>query len=173
MKTIYTLFICLIVASGYSQQTTTIYIIRHAEKAGNNKNSGLTAAGKERAKSWAAYFKDKDIKHFYFTDAQRTVDTGMPVMVTAGMGNTDNHVPGTTTQITSEIYDPATLSLKDIAAKSIGENILIVGHSNTIAGNINKLLRKNIYKDIPETQYDNLYIIKIKGDDISHEVKKI
>lgn len=173
MKTIYTLFICFLVASGYNQQTTTIYIIRHAEKAGNDKNSGLTAAGKERAKKWAAYFKDKDIKHFYFTDAQRTVDTGMPVMVTAGMGNTDSPVPGTTTQITSEVYDPVTLSLSDIATKSNGENILVVGHSNTIANTINKLLGKNIYKDIPETEYDNLYIIKISGDKISHEVKKI
>lgn len=161
------------VTLGYSQEITTIYIIRHAEKAGNDKNSGLTAAGKERAKKWAVYFKDKDIKHFYFTDAQRTVDTGMPVMVTAGMGNTDNPVPGTTTQITSKIYNPVTLSLKDIASKSNGENILVVGHSNTIAGTINKLLGKNMYKDIPETEYGNLYIIKIKGDAISHEVKKI
>jgi len=173
MKTIYTLFFCFMMALSYSQETTTIYIIRHAEKAGNDKDSGLTDAGKERAKKWAEYFKDKSIETFYFTSAKRTFDTGSPTMINASMGNKAEPVPGTSFEIHTQSYDPATVSLKDIANKYKGENILLVGHSNTIAGNINTLIGENKYKDIPESEYSNLYIIKITGDKVIHEAQKI
>lgn len=154
-------------ATAMAQQTTTIYLIRHAEKADNSANPDLSEAGKARAQRWADYFKDKNVRVLYTTPYLRTLNTIMPT------GSLYNITIGseTTTQFIN--YNPVNLSLKAVADKHAGENILIAGHSNTIPKHINDLLGKQVYADIPENEYNHLYIIKFTGDKITHELVKM
>jgi len=168
MKNFYlTIALLLFFALQGQEVTTTIYLIRHAEKADDSADPELSEAGKERVQKWVSYFKGKDIEYNYYTRTKRSLNTAIPI------GTALEFVPNTTTNRQFEIYEGTNISLKEIAEKHIGKNMLVVGHSNTIPVIINTMLGKNIYKDIPENEYGNLYIIKIKGDNLSHELVKI
>ncbi len=49
-----------------------------------------------------------------------------------------------------------------------GKSVLVVGHSNTTPGFANKLIGKEVYQDIDDTNNTNLYIVTIKGEQISY-----
>ena len=53
------------------------------------------------------------------------------------------------------------------------DNVLIVGHSNTIPTFVNELIRENAYPDIEDTNNSNLYIVNICGEQVNHQVIKI
>jgi len=65
MKNIYLVITLLFFTKLWSQQaTTTIYLIRHAEKVDNSADPELSEAGTARAANWAQFFKDKPINYF-------------------------------------------------------------------------------------------------------------
>lgn len=151
------------------EKTTTIYLIRHAEKADGSDDPELSEAGKERTKKWGAYFEKKNITLYYTSLYKRSKLTAT---FTAAYFS-QIPPPGTSKEMRFIAYDPANFSLKQAAQDNEGQNIVVVGHSNTIPAQINALLGKNIYPDIKEDEYGNLYIIKITGDKITHELVKI
>jgi broad specificity phosphatase PhoE len=145
-------------------QTSTIYLIRHAEKADASADPDLSVTGQERAKRWSKFFAAKDISVAYTSPYRRTRETLLPLLAVAK----DNGNP-----ITLKTYNPALLSLKAVADENPGKNIIIAGHSNTIPGHINTLLSDKVYTDIPENQFGYLYVIKITGDTVTHELVKM
>lgn len=167
-------FICLLLTltaftvSGQNSKVTTIYLIRHAEKASSDADPDLSEAGRARAQKWAAYFADKSITVGYTSPYRRTKQT-ISYALTGGVKRT----PGTVTEMNIKTYDPNRLSLKDVADDNQGKSILVVGHSNTIPGQINTFLSEKIYSEIPESEFGNLYIIRIDGDKVSHEMIKM
>jgi bisphosphoglycerate-dependent phosphoglycerate mutase len=44
-----------------------------------------------------------------------------------------------------------------------GENALVVGHSNTVLTMIQELELKPSKNEIPDTEYDNLYVVYLKN----------
>ena len=62
---------------------------------------------------------------------------------------------------------------KDFIEKTKGKTILIVGHSNTIPGYVNKLLNKKKYFDINESNYSNLYIVTLTKNTTTDILLKI
>ena len=155
---------CLMLFALFSQTTiaqteTTIYLIRHAEKADSSANTELSAAGKKRANDWANYFQLLTIDSIYSTQYIRTQSTGLPTAISQ--------------KKEIIIYNPNELDLKKIIAENAGKTILIIGHSNTIPKHINQLLGEEKYPEIPETEFGNLYCIKEKKGDISHSLTKI
>ena len=62
-----------------------------------------------------------------------------------------------------EFYNPN--KLDKFADESIIDNkdgvILVVGHSNTTPSLLNILIGKNDYSIIPETEYDNLFLVSV------------
>jgi len=159
MKKIYVLLITLFFQSMNSQSETTIYLIRHAEKADITANTALSAEGNKRAIYWANHFKETPIDLFYSTPYLRTESTCLP------LSNSKQK------QIIT--YTPKEMNLKRLIAENPGKTIFIVGHSNTIPTHINQLLGEEKYPEIPESEFGNLYIIKEKNGVISHSVKKI
>ena len=159
MKKIYFILIGIFMQSMYAQTETTVYLIRHAEKADGSPDTELSAEGKKRANDWATYFKDAPIDLIYSTPYLRTLNTCLP----------------TATSKQKEIisYNPSELDLEKIIAENQGKTILIAGHSNTIPKYINHLLNEEKYPEIPETEFGNLYIIKVKNGVISHALTKI
>lgn len=157
MKSIFSFLLLIIFQVSIAQsETTTIYLIRHAEKAGSTQNPELSDEGLKRAVRWTKYFEKKNIDFFYTTLTRRTQMTCSTI--------------ATSKQKDMIFYDVATFSLKEIIKKHHGKTILIVGHSNTIPFQINALLEKEIYTQIDENQFGNLYTVSISGDKIEHKL---
>jgi len=56
--------------------------------------------------------------------------------------------------------------------KNSKENILIVGHSNTVDDLVNALMDKKLLSDLPDAQYGDIFIVHKKRNDKSYEVKR-
>lgn len=159
MKYIYSILTLLLMNISSAQETTTIYLIRHAEKADASPDTELSEAGKARAQKWKAYFSDKNIVAIYSTPYKRTTTTAEPLAAANKLAITP--------------YNPSELDLKTIAEKHTGKSVLIVGHSNTIPKYINKLLGENKYPDIDESEFGYMYIVTIKGSEMSCKLEKL
>lgn len=157
MKSIFSfLFLIIFQVSIAQSETTTLYLIRHAEKADSTQNPELSDEGLKRAVRWTKYFEKKNIDFFYTTLTRRTQMTCSTI--------------ATSKQKDMIFYDVAKFSLKEIIEKHYGKTILIVGHSNTIPSQINAFLEKEIYPQIEDNQFGNLYTIIISGDKIEHKL---
>lgn len=139
-----------------TKNPTTIYIIRHAEKEDDTKNTDLSAAGFERVENWKKYFEDITIDAFYSSGFQRARHTCQPMAFSR-----DKDV---------SIYKNHLMDLKKIIENHKGETVLIVGHSNRIPKFVNKLLGQEKYPEISEPEFGNLYIIKELDNEISTEL---
>ena len=71
------------------------------------------------------------------------------------------------------IYSPSKIEFKSFIESNIGNNILIVGHSNTIPDFVNGLINNNIYSQIDDSNNSNLYIVSICNSEINHRLIKI
>jgi hypothetical protein len=64
---------------------------------------------------------------------------------------------------TVEIYDPA--NAKDLAAKILAsptKRFVVVGHSNTIPALANLLTGKDLFKNLQESEYSVIYVIRMR-----------
>ncbi len=139
-----------------------IYIVRHGEKAvpKADANPGITAAnpplseaGKARAELLKRKLSGNKIGHIFSTKYQRNIQTAEPLALAK--------------KIQIELYNPSPDSLEAFLSrvKSIKKkNVLIVGHSNTVDDVVNHFTDvKYLQGDLPETEYDNLFIFTRKN----------
>lgn len=136
-----------------SCSTQTFYIVRHAEKDGNTDEAGLSAAGIERGVALEKYLADKKLDTVFTSEKRRTVLTGLSVSL-----------PQSLPQIALKQWPQQDLDKFISRLKSINtsKNILVVGHTNTIPPFVQALCGQQI-PAIQETEYNNMYIISIKG----------
>jgi broad specificity phosphatase PhoE len=157
MKIIVSLLLLLVFQQTIAQsKTTTIYFIRHAEKADSSPNPELSEDGIKRAVRWTKFFEKTPIDVFYTTLTRRTQLTTSTI--------------ATSKQKDMIFYDFSKFSLKETIEKHTGKTILIVGHSNTIPQQINTFLGEEVYQQIDENEFGNLYTITINGDKIEHKL---
>ena len=110
----------------------------------------LTEKGKERAGTLKEILKNKKIAYVFSTNTIRTMSTAGP---TADYFH-----------ITTEIYGPRPDSAFIGLLKSKKKNTLVVGHSNTVDDIVNMLCGEiKVPGDLPDTEYNNLFIVKKKG----------
>src|ERR1700720_2165791 len=64
---------------------STIFIVRHAEKADATKDSDLSEAGRARAEALAKMLKDAKINAIYATEFKRTQQTAAPLAKALGI----------------------------------------------------------------------------------------
>jgi 2,3-bisphosphoglycerate-dependent phosphoglycerate mutase len=67
------LFLSLVVGAANAQ--TTIFIVRHAEKADATKDTDLSEAGRGRAEALAKILRDTNINAIYTTEFKRTQES--------------------------------------------------------------------------------------------------
>ena len=135
-------------ASVMAQDAVTVYLVRHAEKdLQQAENPALTAQGWARAEQLAAMFKHMRIHAVYSTDTERTRSTAGP---TAKANN-----------VAVQLYSPGELNAADLRERHLGQNVLIVGHSNTIPKQVNQLLTNEVYADLSEQDYDSLFVVQL------------
>jgi broad specificity phosphatase PhoE len=141
-------------ASTLAAQTTTVILVRHAEKAAQPAaDPPLTAEGEARAKDLWDAVKDAGINAIISTQFARTKSTVQPTAAALGL--------------TPEIVSAGGAShMADVAAavkKHAGHTVLVVGHSNTVPGIIAALGAKKP-ADICDLEYDNLYVVTLAPD---------
>lgn len=140
------LLCCLVFSSAtIAEEPTTIYLVRHAEKIDSSRNSDLTETGKTRAQTFSKLLQTHPVTHVFSTPFVRTRNTAAPTALFH--------------QLDIEEYE--TRSSKDFATKLKGltGTVFVVGHSNTIPDLVN-LLSGESFKDLDETVYDKVYIVK-------------
>jgi broad specificity phosphatase PhoE len=136
--------------STFERPMTTIILVRHAEKniEPANPDPDLSPAGQARAQELARMFGDAGIKAIYATQYKRTQQTVKPLADKLG-------VPATTV----EAKNTAEL-VKQIRAQHNGDVVFIAGHNNTVPEIIAALGGPQL-SIIPETEFDNLYVVTI------------
>ena len=142
-----------------SQNSSTYYLIRHAEKDrsdATNRDPDLKAEGLQRAQNWANHFKDIKFDAVYSTDYNRTKQTAAP---TARANNLE-----------LQFYNPTNIQFEDFLKKTKGQTVLIVGHSNTTPMFANGLLGEEKYRDMEDDDNSKLFKITISKDNKKSEV---
>ncbi len=131
-------------------EMATFFVLRHAEKQSNSDNPALTKEGHERAERLSELLKQVRFKQICSTDYPRTLETVRPTAIA-------QQIPLTT-------YTPKSIPvfLTITLQSEPGSTILMVGHSNTVPKTLNVLTGTSDYKDIPHSEYDNLYIVSVK-----------
>ncbi len=136
--------------STFERPLTTIILVRHAEKniEPSNTDPDLSPAGQARAQELVLMFGDAGIKAIYATQYKRTQQTVKPLSDKLG-------VP------VSQIEAKNTAELiRQIRAQHNGELVFVAGHNNTVPEIISALGGPQM-PIIPETEFDNLYVVTI------------
>ena len=156
MKRVLLLF-ALLIALGIpalSAAQTTVILVRHAEKAeAPASDPPLTDAGRKRAQRLAEYLQGANVSVVYSTPFARARETAAP-LVDRGTAKLVE------TQVTNSY---ATGVVSRIKAENTGKTVVVVGHSNTTPQVVKALTGIDV-PAIPETDYDNIYIVTIAAD---------
>ena len=136
--------------STFSRPVTTVILVRHAEKKlePNNQDPDLAPEGLERAQEIARVFGNTGINAIFATQYKRTQQTVKPLSDRTG-------VPVTIV----EASRPAEL-IERIQTSLRGQTIFVAGHNNTVPAIASQLSGES-FPVIPESEYDNLFIVTI------------
>jgi len=126
---------------------STIFIVRHGERADSSNDSDLSAAGRARAEALAKMLSDAKITAIYATEFKRTQQTAAPLAKALGI-----------TVTTVQLKDKDALVAK---LRALNGNALVVGHGNTIPDLV-KALGISEPINIGENDYDNLFEIVLE-----------
>ena len=136
------------------QPALTLILVRHAEKKivpPENKDPDISPAGVARAEELARMFGGSGVTAIYATQYKRTQQTVKPLADRLGL--TVNQVEAAKT---AEL-------VKQLRARKSGEVIFIAGHNNSVPEIIAALGGPQM-PIIPETEFDNLYILTVQSD---------
>ena len=143
----------------YSQDGSSFYLIRHAEKLRIDKserNPKLNEKGILRAEKWKEVLKNIKLDKIYSTNYYRTIETANPTSKSQNIDIT--------------IYSPSNIDYKNFKEINKGKKVLIVGHSNTIPNFVNGLIEKKFYDQIDDLNNSNLYLVNICDNNLSHQL---
>jgi broad specificity phosphatase PhoE len=137
-----------------SATTTTVILVRHAEKElVTIEDPPLAAAGEHRAEQLAQMFGTPGglghIEGIYVTNTRRTQQTAAPLAARLG--------------IRASVL-PASTSSASVASQVLREHrggrALIVGHSNTVPEIVKALSGEDV-PPIADDEYDNVYVVSV------------
>lgn len=136
--------------STFSRPITTVIIVRHAEKKiePENPDPDLTPEGVERSREIARVFGDAGVNAIYATQYKRTQQTVKPLADRTGVG---------VTLLDSKQTDELVNRIQTVHR---GQTVFIAGHNNSVPAIASALSGEN-YPVIPESEYDNLFVVTI------------
>jgi 2,3-bisphosphoglycerate-dependent phosphoglycerate mutase len=155
IKQLFCLVSALFIFDVVSAQNSAIknqifYIVRHAEKY-TGTNPAISIKGMKRAGDLYRVLKNKKIDLIMISQYRRTGMTGDSLRIYKNI-DTVYYTADTTGESIFKKINP-------FAGKA--KNILIIGHSNTLPAIIRKAGVKDfMLKEIPDYEYDNLFIVK-------------
>lgn len=148
-----------IILLGSCISTTTIYLVRHAEKQVQDPNKPvpsndvlLSDSGRLRAGVLRDSMQPKALKGVFATTIRRTQQTVEPTAFAKGLAVRQYAAT-----------QPAADALLDSLLAIKGKKFLVAGHSNTVPAMVRHLgLPCSFTGNIPDNDYDNMFIITIK-----------
>jgi phosphohistidine phosphatase SixA len=136
--------------------TTTVIVVRHAEKVDDSSDPPLSEAGQARATALAAALADAGVSAIYTTQFERTRATAAPLARALGLSPTVIQGGG-----------PAAAHARAVASRvlsqSAGRTSLVVGHSNTVPDIVQALGAADV-GTIADDEYHNLFIVQVGSD---------
>jgi 2,3-bisphosphoglycerate-dependent phosphoglycerate mutase len=143
--------ITLFSAREIAGQDKLIILVRHAEKADEmTEDPELSPAGRERAERLRKMIGKYRPGAFHSTDLKRTRDTIAAFAEKRGKQTV--------------VYDARQpQQLFDLIVKSPVKRHLVVGHSNTIPGLANVITGKELFKNLQDSEYGTIWLIRIKN----------
>src|SRR5688500_11718626 len=144
--------------AGIGPPDTIIVVVRHAEKATDDpKDPTLSEAGRARAERLAGALKGLPLQHAIRTQYKRTHDTEVPAAEANG-----SELQGKP----ADAPNSATYA-KDLAAHirqdHAGQNLLIVGHSNTVPELVEAFTGTKV-EPMADDEFDRVYVITLPAD---------
>lgn len=147
------LFSVIVLAVSAAAQDKTIVLVRHAEKdaaaKSPNGDDPLSAEGRARVERLWKLVKRYKPHEIFATEYKRTRETAEPIAAKR--------------KKKVQTYDPskqADLVAQIMASKT--EHYLIAGHSNTIPALANLLAKKEVFKQVPDTEYGVIWVVRIR-----------
>jgi len=134
----------------FRRPVTTVILIRHTEKIidPNNPDVDLSPAGQARAQELARMFGDAGVNAIYATQYKRTQETVKPLADKLGL-----RINVVNSKNTNDL-------LAQIRAQNSGQTVFIAGHNNNVP-EIIAALGGPKYPIIPESEYDNLFVVTV------------
>ncbi|MGA0556231.1 SixA phosphatase family protein [Larkinella sp. VNQ87] len=137
----------LVALSGCS--TSTVFVVRHAEKVSEADTTSLSPAGFERAQDLADRLEDERISLILTTPYRRTQQTAAPLSRQLNVS------------IDSYPASPGSAVVERVQ-QAKNRNVLVVGHSNTILDIVKGLGTTPSKANIESSDFDNLFIVTRK-----------
>jgi broad specificity phosphatase PhoE len=141
----------LAAAAHVAAQTTTVVLVRHAEKVDASADPLLSDAGQARARALVDALKAHDISAIITTQFKRTQLTAAPLAAHHKL-----------TPVVIDAQTPPAEYARRIREHA-GRTVLVVGHSNTVPALITALGGPDIGQ-IPDPEYDNVFVLRIEAD---------
>lgn len=143
-----------LVSCGRAQQgSTTVLLVRHAEKASDADDSPLTEAGVQRAQALVRVAEGAGVNAIYSSQFKRNRETARPLSDHTGVAVTEAPVnlqsPG----------DYGRVLARGIMEKHAGQTVVVVGHANTVAATVEGLTGRAAPGG--DLQYSDLYIVTV------------
>ena len=135
-----------------AEPATTVYLVRHAEKASGTA-PGLTPAGTARAAAYPTFFSETDLAAVYTTPTRRTRATAQPLADA-------KRLPLVEYASDADVGAFA----KTLLATHAGETVFVVGHSNTVPAIANALLGEERYGNIDHEDYEQVIQVIKRGE---------
>ena len=150
---LFAIFVAVVVLAyftTFARPVTTVILVRHAEKniEPDNPNPNLSPAGQQRAQELVRLLGRSGITAIYATQYARTQQTVQPLATALG-------IP--VTQVDSKNTDEL---VRQITTTHRGGVVFLAGHNNTVPAIIGALGGGD-YPTIPETEYDNMFVVTI------------
>ncbi len=148
------IFFTLVDDNAFAQhRKLTIILLRHAEKditeGADSADPELSAEGNLRAQKLIKIINKYQPDAIYSSNYIRTRATIKPLARTRRM--------------MTQIYDPRNLKqMHDLILSGKIKRLVVVGHNNTTPALANLLVKQNKYKQLAESEYDKIWIIKIR-----------
>lgn len=131
-------------------ETTTVVVLRHAEKsAAPAADPGLTPEGEARARRLAALFAAAPVAAVYASDALRTRQTAAPLAARHGI------------EVTVRAGKDVRGLLEDIGRRYAGRTVVVVGHSNTVPQIVASLTRGRYDVQLGDGEFDRVFVVTV------------
>lgn len=144
------LLLTLLLANIISAQTTTVWIVRHAEKDKSNPqdtNPSLSDEGKIRTADLAKYLKKVKFDAAFATPTKRTHQTLDSLVIPKVID-----------------YKDIKSLVESIKTNYTGKTVIVAGHSNTVLEIIEALGGKRPKEELTDDDYDYIFELSVKED---------
>jgi len=132
------------------QPSTTVFLVRHAEKEAEGADPSLSETGRKRAKILADMLADAGITAIFSSEFHRTQQTAAPLAERLGIK---------VTVVSGKDIDAVVARVRELKP---GARALIVGHSNTVPAVASRLTGAKA-AEMPDSEFDRLYVATLHG----------